>query len=298
MRFILILAVLLSAQTPEPSGLNERSPGVVFDDCEGCPEMVVLPAGQFTMGSTQAQKSWAVAHGATARAVADEAPEHRVSLRSFALGEYAVTRVQYAAFVTETGYEIKGGCGRDASGTTQDPELSWRDPGFPQTELDPVVCVSWRDAQAYVNWVNQKVRAAGDSGSYRLPTEAEWEYAARAGSAGLFWWGDDLRAAPEHAWYSENADGRTRPIGSKPANGFGVFDIVGNVWQWTADCYAPSYAKAAADGRALEGDDTCSRVDRGGGWMSPAWMLRSSTRERHPADFRNRSMGFRVARDL
>ena len=260
--------------------------------------MVVLPGGKSTMGSTTAQKTWAVAHGANAESVAGEAPEHRVSIRSFALGEYDVTRFQFAAFVAETGYEVKGGCGRDASGTTEDPNLSWKDPGFPQTDLDPVVCVSWHDALAYIDWVNQKAAGAAGKGPYRLPTEAEWEYAARGGAAALFWWGDDARAAPQHAWYAENADGRTRPIGSKPANDFGVFDIVGNVWQWTQDCYAPTYAKATADGRALETGEACARVDRGGGWLSQVWMLRSSTRQRSPADFRDRIMGFRVARDL
>jgi formylglycine-generating enzyme required for sulfatase activity len=295
---VLVLAVLMGAQAPEPSAAPERVPGAVFDDCERCPEMVVLPGGSFTMGSTDAQKAWAAAHGGNLQSVADEAPQVRVSIRSFALAEYDVTRRQYAAFVQETGYDAGNGCGRDSFKSDEDPSLSWENPGFPQSDLDPVVCVSWKDAQAYIAWVNQKVGVGSGAGPYRLPTEAEWEYAARAGTSSLFWWGNDAGAAPEHAWYSENSGGRTHPVGLKPGNEFGVFDIVGNVWQWTQDCYAPSYAGAPRDGRAVETPPDCKRVDRGGSWLYPVWLLRSSTRERNPADFRDRIMGFRVARTM
>jgi len=184
------------------------------------------------------------------------------------------------------------------------------------------VCVSWQDAKAYVTWLNGKARqkfsASGD-GPYRLPSEAEWEYAARAGTSTNFYWGDDDTAAPAHAWFNGNSGcekveglfcdhGRTHPVGAKPPNAFGLYDMAGNVWQWTEDCYDNSYVGIPADGRAndtpssdskaKDGQGNCLRVDRGGSWMFPAWLLRSATRERNPADYRNDIMGFRVARTL
>lgn len=247
--------------------------------------MVAIAGGRFTMGSTSAQKSWAAAHGADAKALADEGPQHAVSIRPFALGEYDITRAQYAAFVTETGYQSKGAC-------------SWSNPGFPQGDLDPVVCVSWQDAQAYVDWLNKRASESIGTNLYRLPTEAEWEYAARGGTTTLFWWGDDSKTAAEHAWFEANSAGHTQPIGTKPANGFGVFDTVGQAWQWTQDCYSPTYASAPANGSAVEGSSSCLRVARGGCWRCPLWQLRSTTRGRNPADVRDEVTGFRIARDL
>jgi formylglycine-generating enzyme required for sulfatase activity len=154
--------------------------------------------------------------------------------------------------------------------------------------------VSWRDAQRYVAWLNHKVGRA----LYRLPSESEWEYAARAGRQMRFWWGNDPNAAFNYAWYRDNSGGHTHPVGTKPANAFGLYDIAGNVWQWTQDCYASSYAGAPTDGRANENKSNCLRVDRGGSWLYPAWLLRSATRERNPANYRDAIMGFRLARTL
>jgi hypothetical protein len=154
---------------------------------------------------------------------------------------------------------------------------------------------------------------------YQLPSEAEWEYAARAGTTTKFYWGDDDAAAPAHAWFNANSGcdkveglvcdhGRTHPVGTKPPNEFGLYDMAGNVWQWTEDCYDNSYSGIPADGRAndtassdpkaKDGQGNCMRVDRGGSWMFPAWLLRPATRERNPFDYRNDIMGFRVARTL
>jgi formylglycine-generating enzyme required for sulfatase activity len=204
----------------------------------------------------------------------------------------------------------------------KDPKLTWENPGHAQTDRDPVVCVSWQDAKAYVAWLNGRVRqkssASGD-GPYRLSSEAEWEYAARAGTTTKFYWGDDAAAAPVHAWFNANSGcekveglfcdhGQTHPVGAKPPNAFGLYDMAGNVWQWTEDCYDNSYAGIPADGRANEapsndpkandGHGDCLRVDRGGSWMFPAWLLRPATRERNPAEYSNDIMGFRVARTL
>ena len=271
------------------------TPVATFRDCPQCPEMTTIPDGTFAMGSNAAEKSWAAAHGANAADVADEAPQHSVSVRSFALGKYDVTRGEYAEFVRETAYPVAEGC-RESSypDSPVRAHASWRDPGFAQSDRDPVTCVSWRDAKAYVSWLNRKV----PGGAYRLPTEAEWEYAARAGSTTRFWWGDEDGGAIAHAWYKANSEGRTHPVGSKPANALGLHDMTGNVWQWTEDCYDESYAGAPTDGSARRGADDCLRVDRGGSWLYPAWHLRVATRERNRAEWRDAIMGFRVAKTL
>jgi formylglycine-generating enzyme required for sulfatase activity len=288
---------------------NIASAQTVFHDCPHCPEMVAIPAGHFTMGSSAAEKSWAASHGGSASAVADEAPQHKVSVPSFALGKYDVTREEYAVFIRETHYPVGDGCGVDSFKWAKRPELNWRHPGFTQTGRDPVVCVSWQDAAAYIAWLNRKISGKGaEGGPYRLPSEAEWEYATRAGSSTPFWWGASDAEAPAHAWFKQNSGGHTHPAGSKPPNGFGLYDPVGNVWQWTEDCYDNSYEPAPVDGRANEmpshdvkANDShgkCLRVDRGSSYLYPAWLLRSATRERNPADFRDAIMGFRVAKTL
>jgi formylglycine-generating enzyme required for sulfatase activity len=211
------------------------------------------------------------------------------------------------------------GSGRSGSGTQNSlvstlrqsprlrrPELTWQHPGFKQTDRDPVVCGSWQDAKAYIAWLNGKVRpkaAASSDGPYRLPSESEWEYAARARTSTQFWWGNDDAAASNHAWYKDNSSGHTHPVEVKLANAFGLYDAVGNVWQWTQDCFAESYSGAPTDGRANEtgvvdprsnGTKACMRVDRGASWFFRPWALRSATRERNPADYRDTYMGFRA----
>jgi len=308
-RIVCLLAVLiLTAAGCEETAVStravaaaERVPGTVFRDCPDCPEMVVVPAGKFTMGSSAEEKSWAASHGGNLASVADESPQHVVSLRSYALGKYDVTRGEYAAFVRETGYPPGDGCGPDSFKWNKQAGVGWQNPGFSQTERDPVVCVSWQDARAYVSWLNGKVRQSvstpGD-GPYRLPSESEWEYAARAGTTTRFWWGDDDASAGDHAWYKGNSGGQTHPVGSKPSNSFGLYDMAGNVWQWTEDCYADSYADAPTDGSASEVGNACLRVDRGASWLYPAWLLRPAVRERNPAGYRDVIMGFRLARTL
>jgi len=308
-RCIWLLAMLIftvtacrqAAVTKPAAATSERVPGSVFRDCPDCPEMVVVPAGNFSMGSSVSEKSWAAGHGGNLESVADESPQHAVSLRSFALGKYDVTRGEYAAFVRETGYPAGDGCAHDSFTMDKQAGVSWQNPGFSQTERDPVVCVSWQDARAYISWLNGKLHRLGSTsgdGPYRLPSESEWEYAARAGTPTRFWWGDDDNGAAQHAWYKGNSGGQTHPVGSKPANPFGLYDIVGNVWQWTEDCYVDSYANTPTDGSANETEAKCLRVDRGSAFLYPPWLLRAATRERNASDYRNGIMGFRLARTL
>jgi formylglycine-generating enzyme required for sulfatase activity/dienelactone hydrolase len=302
---------LLKKLDATPTTTSERAPGSGFRDCAECPEMLVIPAGKFIMGSSAAEKSWAASQTGSAEGVADEAPQHEVSLPSFAMGRYDVTRGEYAAFVRETGHSAGDGCGIDGFEWKKQVEKSWQNPGYNQTERDPVVCVSWQDAKAYIAWLNGKVRqksSTSDDEPYRLPSESEWEYAARAGAGTRFWWGDDDAAASDRAWYKSNSNGQSHPVGLKLANAFGLYDMVGNAWQWTEDCYDNSYAAAPADGRANETKSSdvhandsqgkCLRVDRGSSWMFPTWALRSATRERNPSDYRDTIMGFRVAMTL
>jgi formylglycine-generating enzyme required for sulfatase activity len=310
----ILLAISIVAVTDQPIGttgggsLSGRVTDSTFRDCPACPEMVVIPAGRFDMGSSEADKDWAVSHGASKGSVSDESPRHSVTLRSYALGKYDVTRGEYAAFVRETGRTDGDGCyvfdGSHWNNSVwpKPRGTSWRNPGFSQTDREPVVCVTWDDALAYMSWLNGEARPRGSaagSGPYRLPSESEWEYAARAGRATRFWWGDQDNEAPRYAWYNGNAGGRTHPVGSTPANPYGLYDMAGDVWQWNEDCYAETYASAPADGSAAEvGGSGCLRVDRGGSWAYPSWLLRAATRERNTADNRDNVLGFRVAKTL
>jgi formylglycine-generating enzyme required for sulfatase activity len=259
----------------------------ILDCAEVCPELVVAPAGEFTMGAPAAE---------TGR-TPDEAQARRSLDRPLAVGRYEVTRGQYAAFVDATGRPTETGCPTDrvTPGTwADDPLASWRDPGFAQTDDDPVVCVSWDEAAAYAAWL-----AARTGLAYRLLTEAEFEYVARAGAAATYGWGeaaDDAcgfangrDAAFARAYRSDRPplgcdDGfvHTAPVGSFQANGFGLFDTAGNVWEWTSTCLG----------------GCVRRIQRGGGWGAGAVDLRPAQRVAVPTASRDASPGFRVAREL
>lgn len=255
-----------------------------FRDCADCPLLRFVPAGHFTMGSPDREAGRQPA----------EAPRHPVTIRRpFAIGIYDVTRAEFAAFAKATGFP-------------SDPKCDWRSPtvrGQPinQSESDPVVCVSWGDAKAYADWLSSKTRH-----SYRLPSEAEWEYAARAGSSASRPWG--RRNARDFANYGSNeccapfAGGRDRwlytsPVGSFPANGFGLYDMLGNVWQRTEDCGHENYSSAPRDGSAwISGGDCTIRILRGGAWFASLDQLRIAVRAADPAEFRKNDIGFRVVR--
>jgi formylglycine-generating enzyme required for sulfatase activity len=233
--------------------------------------------------------------------------------RPFAIGRYEVTNAQYAAFVAASGYSAPGPCRTLVDGAFANSEAhDWRDPGLGTTPApdEPVVCVSWRDASAYAAWL---ARRTGKP--YRLPTEAEWEYAARAGSAAPFPWGDDPEAACAYANLYD-ADASAVPLGWPPLrcgdgartlarvgsyapNAFGLHDMIGNVWEWTQDCYVAPYPAQPADGGAVEADGACGkRTVRGGAWMTRGDRARVSFRGRDPETARFSYFGFRVAKDL
>jgi formylglycine-generating enzyme required for sulfatase activity len=269
-----------------------------FRDCPDCPEMVVVPSGRFVMGSPPSEPGRFEAEG----------PTHAVTVRSFALGKYDVTSEAFLIFLRETGYQ-PAPC---------DPVLglSWRSPGrglaYPPGDVQPprwpAVCLNWFDAQAYIAWLNAKLRsrvaAASGDGPYRLPSEAEWEYAARAGTTTARWWGDAIGTGKANCNGCGSAWNGTElaPVGSFPPNRFGLHDMLGNVWQWTEDCWNESYAGAPSDGRAWTSGDCSRRVLRGGSWSNVPEFIRSAARSRADAAGRDANYssyaGFHVARSL
>ena len=296
----------LSTGTP-PLGsgpLSEDStslPAVTtFRDCPNCPEMTVLPSGVFRMGSIEGER--------------DERPVHDVRVRTFALGRFEVTRGQYESFVRATNHASAGCNVVDNDATfSWSPQASWSRSGFRQENHHPVVCVSWRDAQAYVQWLST---VTGER--YRLPSEAEWEYGVRAGTVTSRYWNPATRTQCDHANGGDRAlvdqvgdwpvpivdcnDGAayTAPIGSYPPNGFGLHDMLGNVWEWTADCYHDDYTGAPVDGSVWTFGGECGRpVLRGGSWETAANGITSTNRYRDEAGITASSLwGVRVARDV
>ncbi len=299
---IVLTAIAGAAESP-------RTAGSAFRDCDDCPEMIVVPAGSFVMGTP-----------GTASAPGIEAAEYEpvvIALPSaFALGRHEVTRGQYARFVADSGHEPLPGCrvwDPALSRFSEDGRRGWQDAATPAAPSDdmPASCVSFADAQAYVKWLSAKSGAR-----YRLPSEAEWEYAARAGSRTLRPWGDeaesgcdqantyDLTAAASYrlGWpvagcrdgYAELA-----PVGSFNANAFGLHDVIGNVREWVQDCATGSYVGRPRDGRAWEWLGGCGeRVLRGGSWLTPPAESRSAARAAAPAELHSGDTGLRVALDL
>ena len=286
-----------------PPPVDATAPGSVFRDCPTCPEMVVVPAGEFLMGSDRRDDE----------SYDNERPRHRVTLDGFALGVHEVTRDEYAAFVAATG---RGSGDRCAVFDAEDrrwewrSEASWRSAGYPQAGDHPVVCVNWEDAQAYVRWLS-----AETGKSYRLPSEAEWEYAARAGTTTRRYWGNDpddgcayangadrtFEARVDDWTVADCTDGVvwTSPVGVYERNAFGLHDTLGNLWEWVEDCWHDDYDGAPRDGSAwTRGGDCGRRVLRGGSWGNPPRVLRSANRGRLDAEFRYTNNGFRVARTL
>ena len=256
-----------------------RRPGRVFRDCPTCPELVVMPAGTYQMGSDPRDEDSEI----------DERPRHPVTVDSFALGRYEVTRGEFAAFMAATQRTMSRGCfvmtvGDEGMEFNNDLGRSWRDPGFEQGDGHPVVCVSWGDAQAYAGWLSEQTGQ-----DYRLPSEAEWEYAARGGTQGRWYWGNDTgeqcgyangldtsfaaaySPADGRRWIRPDCDDRvahTALAGSYIPNDFGLHDMAGNVWEWLEDCWHENYARAPSDGTAWTSGGECGRrVLRGGSWQ-------------------------------
>lgn len=278
-----LAASLVATHTP---GAEARAaadaparPGAVVRDCPtACPEMVLVPAGAFRMGSPIDEEG----------RDHQEGPMHRVSFaHPFYVAKYDVTVGEFAAFVEETRHDA----GRNCNGKS---DVSWRNPGFPQDDTHPVVCVNFADAQAYVAWLSNKT-----GHTYRLLSESEYEYASRAGTRTAFWWGPKVGvnrancAGCGSAWDRKG----TSPVGSFPPNPWGLYDTTGNVYVWVSDCWNDIYDNATPDGSANTQGDCSMRGLRGGGWGSPIPHVRVAFRLADPAGARYDNMGFRVARE-
>jgi formylglycine-generating enzyme required for sulfatase activity len=237
--------------------------GQLFRDCAECPEMVVIPAGRFTMGSPAGELGRSSSEG----------PQREVSVRRpLAVGKFEVTFAEWDACVAA------GGCSHRPS------DIGWG------RDRRPAINVGWDDAQEYVRWLSQRTGRR-----YRLLTEAEWEYAARAGTSTAYAFGPTI--SPSHANYSESRLYRTQPVGSYGANRFGLHDMYGNVMEWVQDCWREGYAAAPTEaGQAVESGSCSVRVLRGGSWLNTPQNLRAAVRERDVTGKRLNFFGFRVAR--
>jgi len=288
---IMVQVVVISAMvvafnvSAAEAAKNKTRPGATFHDCVDCPEMIVIPAGSALIGSAESEVG----------RLPNEGPLHDVKIaKPFAISKFEVTRGEYALFVRETGHVSGNRCvvWTGARGGEAVDGKSWQDPNFAQNDDHPVVCISWNDANDYVSWLRKK---AGRP--YRLLSEAEWEYAARAGTTTRYSFGDDAKDICKYAnvpdvtakdsvrgspWlYTDCVDGygvQTSPVGTFAANAFGLHDMHGNVWEWTQDCYQDSFTGAPADGSART-EPSCKRhVVRGGSLSAPIQNSRSASR--------------------
>lgn len=282
-----------------------------FRDCLTCAEMVWIPTGTFIMGAAAGEEE---REGTPVDNRGRAEPQRRVSIDyRFALSRTEVTRGQFAAFVHATKHETTKGCiGPGPDGRPiEHADRNWRNPGFEQTDDHPVVCVGWKDAQAYVDWLKKTTGK-----NYRLPSEAEWEYAARAGSPTARYWGNGREDAcryanvvdethnaqvkpprePAKVFPCKDGYAFTAPVGRFHPNGFGLYDMMGNAWEWVADCWNPNYVGAPVNGSVWDKGECPLRVARGGSYGSEPRLVRSAMRNRGTFDVRADIIGFRVAR--
>lgn len=315
---VVACAQLGAAQTPS----RELQKGREITDSIGL-KMMLIPAGEFMMGGQESAEDLVKAFAAYKRKpdfFADEYPRHHVRItKPFYLGKYEVTVGQYRQFVNETGYKTeaqrdgKGGWGYNAdTGMCEgrDIKYNWLNPGYPQTDEHPIVDVTWNDAMAFCDWLSRK-----EGKTYRLPTEAEWEFACRAGTATRYNNGDDPDALPKvanvidgkgrttfpHVQELELLKGDqarfTTPVGSFTPNAFGLYDMHGNAWEWCSDWHGDDYYAQSPEDDPAGPDSGCVRVRRGGGWNSfPLWA-RASFRNWNTPGSRCVNLGFRVAAD-
>jgi formylglycine-generating enzyme required for sulfatase activity len=286
---------------------------VAFRDCDVCPLMVEIPAGEFLMGTAPADR---LIDPRTGKPAVNDSPQHRVVFRQgFALGRYEVTVGEYKVFIADTGHQAQGKCMEFSTPgrPSQSEALDWDDIGMEQTARHPVFCISWYDAAAYAAWLSDKTGKP-----YRLPTEAEWEYAARAGTTTPYHWGSSAAEACRFAnvrspraqsisqrqMDSDSDDGfpcddgypDAAPVGSFQPNAFGLYDMQGNAWEWVADCNHKDYEGAPADGSAWLDEEGCQfGLIRSGSYLNRVERSSTTVRVGRPRSGRATNMGFRVA---
>jgi len=303
------MAVLWVAQA------SAQTPGEVIQDCDECPRVVVVPAGEFEMGTPTGAYEVNVESG--------EGPPINITIaKPFAIGETEVTIGQYRAFVEATGFEPGSGCQviLPGGGGTTDPEANWESPIQPRRARDshPVACLDYEEMLAYTAWLSETT-----GNVYRLPSESEWEYAARAGTTAPRPWGGttsfegvslsltcehangyDVSAQKEYvfAWpYARCRDGYedVAPVAQFQASAYGLYDMMGNLWERTTDCFTASYWGRPPDARVWVWEGGCPRrVVRGGGWYSRPTNIRPARRASGDPTIRGNDLGFRVVREL
>jgi formylglycine-generating enzyme required for sulfatase activity len=277
-------------------------PGLVWRDAipglweSASPEMVTIPPGRFLMGAPAGEEF----------SLDSERPQHEVRIDyTFALGKYELTVAEFSAFIAETAHDTGKSAYIWNSEKWQDaPGKGWRDPGFVQTGRHPICCVNWNDAKAYVAWLNGKLGLERCADAYRLPSEAEWEYACRAGTTTTFSFGATISTAQANYngnhTYGAGAKGdyrqKTTPVGSFPANAFGLHDMHGNVSELCEDVWNANYNGAPTNGAARLTGDASVRVSRGGSWHGVPLYQRSAVRSY--SGLRSSACGFRVARTV
>ena len=288
----------------------------VLKDCSDCPEMVVIPAGSYSAGSSAAETE---REHVSKELAAREQPQRKITvLKKFAIGKFEVTRGQFAKFVGDAKWKSDGPCSILEDGPsnrwgTRD-DRGWDNPGFEQTDDHPVVCVNLKDVHAYTYWLSNQTGQR-----YRLPSGAEWEYAARAGTTTARYWGDGIDEMCTHANGSDKARAKahnggkadperfaecddgyifTAPVGSFKPNAFGLYDMLGNVLEWTSDCLTVNQTSAPEDTRARRAGDCNSQIDRGGAWTNSPKYVRAATQHSDLINARNVVLGFRLVREI
>jgi formylglycine-generating enzyme required for sulfatase activity len=298
--WILVRHAPVSENVPAVATAAAPKAGTVIRDCPTCPALTVVPAGRFKQGSSDR---------ADGNSATFEKPPHWVLIgRPFAISTNAVTVDEFRAFITATGRDMRG-CDTYEDRWRIRPEAGWENPGFVQTGSHPVTCVSWDDAKAYAGWLSKTT-----GHRYRLPSAAEWEYAARAGGEAVRPWSSDGSGACANANVADQRAARrypgwlvfgcddgyvyTAPVGSFKANSFGLNDMLGNVFQWTEDCWHAGYGGAPVDGSARVDGDCAVRELRGGSWFSSPDYVRANYRNHFAANYRTSSVGIRLVREV
>ena len=298
------------------SATQAKAPAKAFRDCANCPEMMPIKPGSFTMGASIEEET---RHGLSEANRGHAIPLHTVTFaKGFAMGMYPVTVAQFRAFVEETGYQASDSCFNqrmnDGHFIYENARgYSWRSPGFPQQDNYPVVCVSGEDGDAYAAWLSKKTGR-----KYSLPNEAQYEYALRAGTRTSFFWGDDRNAraceysnqpdldqarelnapsGPEYRFQCSDGYAWTSPVGHYKPNPWGLYDMQGNIWEWTSDCFNNTLAGQPADGSTRTTGDCDARSSRGGSYGNASFSTYAAIRAPRNASYVGHSWGFRVVRN-
>ena len=287
-----------AVEPPVETAPAPPKPGLIFRDCPTCPLMKVMRPGEFLQGSAASD----------ATALPFEMPQHKVAIAySFAAGVYDVTVAEYEEFVAETKVEAHNCAVYDGEWRIN-PAVTWKNAVDSQTAAHPVSCVSWQDANDYAAWLSRRTHQ-----TYRLPSASEWEYAARAGSSAQQPWSDGAAACAYANVADQTAAQRylgwtvfpcadkfvqSAPVGSFAPNAFGLYDMLGNVFVWTDDCWSEDYQGAPVDGSARTDGDCTQHELRGGSWCTQPDYVRTSYRNRFDGDYRSTSIGFRALREI